>query len=144
MKINCHIDSSLEEEYADIWIKEMTPQINQLLKALNHSHGILWCTHESQVIPIYYTDIFAIETTGHGLIVSTVDATYSYKGSLSALKHLLPTDFLDASRSAIFNYNHIDHLELQDNGSIDVFLKNQQRIQMSRRKIKNLKERLGI
>lgn len=49
--------------------------------------------------------------------------------------------FIEASRSAIFNYHHIDHLKLLDNGLIDAV---NQRIQISRRNIKNLKERLGI
>ncbi|MCT6888269.1 MAG: hypothetical protein M3Z87_01210 [Lactobacillus sp.] len=38
----------------------------------------------------------------------------------------------------------MDHLELLNNGLIDVVLTNKHRVQISRRNIKTLKERLGI
>ncbi|WP_390892220.1 LytTR family DNA-binding domain-containing protein [Levilactobacillus namurensis] len=56
----------------------------------------------------------------------------------------LPGEFIEASRGTVINYQKIDHLELLGNGKIDVLMTNQQRVQMSRRKIKNLKEKLGI
>lgn len=70
---------------------------------------------------------------------------YNYNVKIKSIKEELSTDFIEASRSAIFNIKHIDHLKLLDNGSIDVILKNKQRIQIARRKIKNfLREKLGI
>ncbi|MCZ3675069.1 LytTR family transcriptional regulator DNA-binding domain-containing protein, partial [Lactobacillus crispatus] len=44
----------------------------------------------------------------------------------------------------IQDYQKIDHLEVMDGGNIDVIMKNQMRVQISRRKIKDLKERLGL
>ena len=52
--------------------------------------------------------------------------------------------FIEASRSAIFNYRKIDHLEILGSGMIDVILENQMRVGISRRKIRILKERLGL
>lgn len=32
MKVNCHIDPNIEEEHLDLFVREMNPQINNLLK----------------------------------------------------------------------------------------------------------------
>ena len=76
--------------------------------------------------------------------MATANKCYQYRKPISVLKAQLTNDFVEASRSAVFNFKHIDHLELMDNGAIDVILKNHQRIPISRRKIKNLKARLGL
>lgn len=144
MKINCHIDDSLDEEHAEIWIRQMTPEINQLIQQLNNDQQVLWCSLNQQIIPVSFEEIYAIQTADRGLEVSTLDKNYRYNSTITLIKAELSDDFLEASRSAIFNIKHIDHLELFDNGSIDVVLKNGQQIQISRRKIKNLKEKLGI
>ncbi|MGY5247755.1 LytTR family DNA-binding domain-containing protein [Lactiplantibacillus plantarum] len=144
MKINCHVDASLDEEHGDLWIRKMTPELNNLLNYLTSTGQVLWCCKNNDLKPINYQDIFAIQTSGQKLDVSTINDHYTYRKRLSVLKDELSEDFIEASQSAIFNFRHIDHLELQDNGTIDVILKNQQRIPIARRKIKNLKKRLGI
>ena len=35
MKINCHIDPNLDEEHGELWIKEMTPKINDFLQVMS-------------------------------------------------------------------------------------------------------------
>ena len=72
------------------------------------------------------------------------DKTYLFKGRLYQASINLPTDFIEASRSAILNYRFIDHLEIISNGNIDALMKNGLRVQIARRKIKKLKERLGL
>lgn len=144
MKINCHVDNSLDEEHAEIWVRKITPGLNNLLNYLNGHEQVLWCSSNNDLLPINYQDIFAIQTNNHQLDVSTINGHYTYRKRLSVLKDELTDDFIEASQSAIFNFRHIDHLELLDNGTIDVILKNQQRIPIARRKVKNLKARLGI
>lgn len=52
--------------------------------------------------------------------------------------------YLTISRGAIVNYHFIDHLEIINTGNIDALLENGLRVQVSRRRIKDLKERLGL
>ncbi|WP_251716605.1 LytTR family DNA-binding domain-containing protein [Lactobacillus agrestimuris] len=144
MKINCHVDASLDKEYGELWIRKITPEVNDLLNYLTNNEQVLWCAKDNELKPIAYRDIFAIQTNDQKLDVSTIDDHYIYRKRLSVLKDELNEDFIEASQSAIFNFRHIDHLELQDNGTIDVILKNKQRIPIARRKVRNLKKRLGI
>ncbi|MGN1407704.1 LytTR family DNA-binding domain-containing protein [Lactobacillus sp.] len=144
MKINCHVDENLDEERAEIWVKEMTPELANLIRYLDSKKQVLWCYQGDELKPIAFSEIYAIQTADHGLDVSTASSHYTYYKQLASVKELLSNDFVEASRSAFFNFNYIDHLVLLDNGAIDVVLKNQQRIPISRRKMKNLKERIGL
>ncbi|MGL5898960.1 MAG: LytTR family DNA-binding domain-containing protein [Lactobacillaceae bacterium] len=144
MKINCHIDPNLEEEHGELWIKEMTPKINDFLQVMSSSDDVLWCRYQAQIIPVKYQDIYSLEVASRETNIYTENQQLSYHDRLSNMKANLPNYFIEASRSAIFNFNYIDHLELLDNGLIDVVLTNNHRIQISRRNIRNLKERLGI
>lgn len=65
---------------------------------------------------------------------------YIFKGRLYQIEKNLPGDFIMASRSAIINYRKLDHLKMLENGNIDAILENKIDVQISRRKIKNLKD----
>lgn len=88
--------------------------------------------------------IYLIQVENEKTIIYTQDKTYLFKGRLYQASINLPTDFIEASRSAILNYRFIDHLEIISNGNIDALMKNGLRVQIARRKIKKLKERLGL
>ncbi len=89
-------------------------------------------------------NIYLIQVEQEQTLIYDKTQSYRYKGRLYQVKNILPHNFLIASRSAIINYQKIDHLEVMDGGNIDVIMKNQMRVQISRRKIKDLKERLGL
>lgn len=144
MKVNCHIDPNIEEEHLDLFVREMNPQISNLLKSFTSTEPVLWCYDADQIIPIKFLDIFELTVAKTGTKISTKDHTYFYRERLSHFKSNLPNDFIEASGSTIFNYHYLDHLELLDNGLIDAILTNGSHIQISRRKIKNLKARLGL
>ncbi|WP_309505944.1 LytTR family DNA-binding domain-containing protein [Lactobacillus panisapium] len=96
------------------------------------------------MIPVKYQDIYSLEVASRETNIYTENQHFSYHDRLSNMKANLLNYSIEASRSAIFNFNYIDHLELLDNWLIDVVLTNNHRIQISRRNIRNLKERLGI
>ena len=44
MKVNCQIDPNIEEEHLDLFVREMNPQISNLLKILqvpNQYYGVM-------------------------------------------------------------------------------------------------------
>ena len=43
MKINCHADPNISEERGELWIKKITPTINELLQKLTQSDNSLCC-----------------------------------------------------------------------------------------------------
>lgn len=76
--------------------------------------------------------------------IYTQSDKYIFKGRLYQIEKNLPSDFIMASRSAVINYRKLDHLKMLENGNIDAILENKIDVQISRRKIKSLKEKLGL
>ena len=73
MKVNCHIDPNIEEEHLDLFVREMNPQINNLLKSFTSTEPVLWCYDADQIIPIKFPDIFELTVAKTGTNISTKD-----------------------------------------------------------------------
>lgn len=144
MKINFYIDPNLKDEHADFWLRNMTDHISNITSQLNLEKEILWCYQGKKIKPVNYKSILILQTVGTQIEVKTTDNVYYCKSRITQLIEQLPSQFIESARGTIINYKKIDHLELLDNGKIDVIMTNNERVQISRRKIKNLKEKLGI
>lgn len=144
MKVNINIDENLVEDRAEFYLQEMTDKITRIAKELTNDNSGLRCYKNRDIIPVKYEEIILIQSENNILMVYTDEDSYEYHGRLYQVKDELPNMFIEASRSAIFNYQKIDHLEILGSGMIDVILENQMRVGISRRKIKILKGRLGL
>ncbi|AHA97754.1 LytTR family DNA-binding domain-containing protein [Lactobacillus johnsonii] len=144
MEIRFNIDQNLSKEKAEFWLKRMTTKVKRAVKDLQTEQEFLWGYQESEAYPIEFSQIYLIQVENEKTYICTKDGSYQFKGRLYQVKDSLPSDFIEASRSAIINYRFIDHLEIISNGNIDAVMKNGLRVQIARRKIKNLKERLGL
>ncbi|WP_232815501.1 LytTR family DNA-binding domain-containing protein [Lactobacillus crispatus] len=144
MKVKFNIDNQLAGESAEFWLKKMTNKFSQLGKELSGEQDTIWCSYDDEIIPVKFENIYLIQVEQEQTLIYDKTQSYRYKGQSYQVKNILPHNFLIASRSAIINYQKIDHLEVMDGGNIDVIMKNQMRVQISRRKIKDLKERLGL
>lgn len=144
MEIRFNIDQNLSKEKAEFWLKRMTTKVKRAVKDLQTEQNFLWGYQESEAYPIEFSQIYLIQVENEKTYICTKDGSYQFKGRLYQVKDRLPSDFIEASRSTIINYRFIDHLEIISNGNIDAVMKNGLRVQISRRKIKNLKERLGL
>ena len=144
MKVKLNINSNLNEEKAEFWIKKMTTKIEQITKELNSKQDFLWCYQDRDAFQVKYNDIFLIQVENEKTQIYTQSDKYIFKERLYQIEKNLPSDFIMASRSAIINYRKLDHLKMLENGNIDAILENKIDVQISRRKIKNLKEKLGL
>ncbi|QXL49408.1 LytTR family transcriptional regulator [Ligilactobacillus salivarius] len=144
MKVNINIDENLVEDRAEFYLQEMTDKITRIAKELTNDNSGLWCYKNKDIIPVKYEEIILIQSENNIVVVYTNEDSYEYRGRLYQVKDELPNMFIEASRSAIFNYRKIDHLEILGSGMIDVILEKQMRVGISRRKIRILKERLGL
>lgn len=144
MKIKFNIDENLPEEKAEFWLKKMTDKITRITKELNAKQDFLWGYREGDVFPIKFSEIYLIQVEDEKTFVFTETDKYLFKGRLYQVEKVLPHEFVIASRSAVINYHKLDHLRILDTGNIDAVLKNKIDVQISRRRIKDLKERLGI
>lgn len=144
MEIKFNIDQNLSKEKAEFWLKKMTTKVKRAVSDLQTEQEFLWGYQEREAYPIEFSQIYLIQVENEKTYIRTENGNYQLKGRLYQVKNGLSSDFIEASRSAIINYRFIDHLEIVSNGNIDAVMKNGLRVQISRRKIKNLKERLGL
>ena len=122
----------------------MTDKVKRAARDLQVEQNFIWGYQENEAYRVEYRQIYSIQVEYEKTYICTKDSNYQFKGRLYQVKTNLPSDFIEASRSAIINYHFIDHLEIIRNGNIDAVMKNGLRVQIARRKIKNLKERLGL
>lgn len=90
-------------------------------------------------------EIVYLEVFNKIVTLYTAKENYSFRKSLVAIKEELPSEqFLQVSKSALVNTKEIQKLELAFSGSMYAYLKNQQKITVSRRFVDQLKRHLGI
>ncbi|MFD3267020.1 LytTR family DNA-binding domain-containing protein [Lactobacillus johnsonii] len=144
MKVEFNIDPNLSEEKAEFWLKKMTSKIRRITNELKSNQDFLWGYQDGDAYMIEFSQIFAIQVENEKTMICTEKEVYIFRGRLYQAEKLLPNDFVTTSRSSIVNYHFINHLEIVSSGNIDAILENGLRIQVARRKIKVLKERLGL
>lgn len=144
MKVEFNIDPNLSEEKAEFWLKKMTSKIRRITNELKSNQDFLWGYQDGDAYMIEFSQIFAIQVENEKTMICTEKEVYIFRGRLYQAEKLLPNDFVTTSRSSIVNYHSINHLEIVSSGNIDAILENGLRIQVARRKIKVLKERLGL
>lgn len=100
------------------------------------------CYLRGDAFPVKISDIYLVQVENEKTYVYTRETQFLYKGRLYQVQKLLSTNFVIISRSAVINYHKLDHLQILNNGNIDAILENKIRVQVSRRRVKDLKERL--
>lgn len=144
MKIKFNVDPNLSEEKAEFWLKKMTEKMKRITKELRSEQDFLWGYQDRDAHAIKFSQIFAIQVENEKTLICTEADGYVFRGRLYQVEKILPDNFVVISRSSIVNYHLIDHLEIIKTGNIDAIMKNGLRIQVARRKIKYLKERIGL
>lgn len=144
MEIKLNLDPNLPQEKAEFWLKKMTKKIKKITQELASEQDSVWGYQDGDAYAIGFSEIFAVQVENEKTMICTQYDSYLFKGRLYKIQEILPSEFVATSRSSIVNYRYIDHLEIISNGNIDAILSNGLRIQVSRRKIKNLKERIGL
>ncbi len=144
MKIKFNVDPNLSEEKAGFWLKKMTEKMKRITKELRSEQDFLCGYQDRDAHAIKFSQIFAIQVENEKTLICTEADGYVFRGRLDQVEKILPDNFVVISRSSIVNYHLIDHLEIIKTGNIDAIMKNGLRIQVARRKIKYLKERIGL
>lgn len=68
----------------------------------------------------------------------------SLRDAYIRLRRIYPAILLWLPEAPLLIIVNYDHLKMLENGNIDAILENKIDVQISRRKIKNLKEKLGL
>lgn len=126
----------------------LTPEVMAIihqLETIDQTTQTLALTVEDRVILVQPRDIIAFEVSGTKMTVYTVAQSYSIKGQLNrTLDKLNAADFVQVSKNAVLNLNHLEYLEASFSGNMMARLTNNTRILVSRKYLPALKTKLGM
>ncbi len=99
---------------------------------------------ENEIIPLKISNITIFYTKEEKTYASIEGKTYKIKKRLYQVEEMLSNDFIKINKSCIINKNHIKKFDTSWSGTLSVELDNGIKEYVSRRMIKNLKERMGL
>jgi two-component system response regulator LytT len=117
----------------------------QQIQNLTPPSTTLPITLEDRVVLLPISDIISIEVFGTEISVQTVGKSYTTKGQLKKFHARLPQKtFIQISKSALINIEHLEYLEAGFSGNMTAFLTNNNRASVSRKYLPDLKQTLGL
>lgn len=146
MKIQLVIDEKIQETEILIRTKEYNRQVQQLMEQLqdirktNAIEGYLQQEiHLLKIKAIYY-----IYAEGAKVFFQTLDHEFESKRKLYELEMMLSNDFVRVSKSMLVNIDKIASIQMGRIGSTEIILDDESSVHISRKYLKELKNRLGI
>jgi DNA-binding LytR/AlgR family response regulator len=143
MKLRIVIDPNRDEEIVIIAHEKshLVCEIEELVK--NYSVDLIGYT-ENETVKLDLNDVYCFYTEDNKVFALTENEKYRLKSRLYQLEEVLSENFVKINQSCIANIKKIDRFKATVGGSLTVVFKNGYVDFVSRRNLKNVKERLGL
>lgn len=143
MKCEVIIDKNCEEKIV-IYAKENSNLIEEI-KALVQENAVELLGYKNeQIIKLNPTDIYCVSVIDNKVYAVLEKEKYLLKERLYTLEEKLPENFVKVNQSCIANIKKIDRFDASISGTLKLIFKNGYVDYVSRRQLKNVKERIGI
>lgn len=142
MDIKIIIDKNKSEEIL-IYAREKTELIEEIEKIVLQSNKELvgYKDNEAKKLNLFNVNCFISESNK---VFALTDEKLQVKLRLYQLEEILDESFIKINQSCIANIRQIEKVQGTFSGAISVIFKNGYKDYISRRNLKNVKERLGI
>lgn len=144
MKCFTFIDKN-EEERVIIYAKEKTSLVEQIEKLVSSSGVSLTGTYEDTSILINPMDVSCFVVEGGKIYALINEKKYQLKERLYQLEDMSFNEyFVKLNQSCLANIKQIKEFKASIGGSVMVIFQNGYKDYISRRELKNVKERIGL
>ena len=143
MKLQIVINKDRDEEIL-IYAHEKTPLICEIEELINNNSFDLTGYTENETVKLNLNDVFCFITEDNRVYALTESNKYRLKLILYQLEEHFNHNFVKINQSCIANIKKIDKFKATVGGSLTVIFKNGYVDFVSRRNLKNVKERLGL
>jgi DNA-binding LytR/AlgR family response regulator len=143
MKLQIVINKDRDEEIL-IYAHEKTPLICEIEELINNNSFDLIGYTENETVKLNLNDVFCFITEDNRVYALTESNKYRLKLRLYQLEEHFNHNFVKINQSCIANIKKIDKFKATVGGSLTVIFKNGYVDFVSRRNLKNVKERLGL
>ncbi len=143
MKLQIVINHNRDEEIV-IYAHEKSPLVSEIEELVkSYSVDLIGYT-ENETVKLSLNDIYCFFTEDNKVYALTENGKYRLKSRLYQIEEGLSDNFVRINQSCIANIKKIDRFKATVGGSLTVVFKNGYIDYVSRRNLKNVKERLGL
>ena len=143
MKLQIVIDPNRDEEII-IYAHKKSPLICEIEELVKNCAVDLIGYTENETVKLNLNDIYCFFTEDNKVYALTENEKYRLKSRLYQLEENLNQNFVKINQSCIANIKSIGKFKASVGGSLTVVFKNGYVDFVSRRNLKNVKERLGL
>ncbi len=143
MKLRIVIDKNRDEQIL-IYAHEKTALISEIEQLVNNDSFDLTGYGETETIKLNLNEIYCFITEDSKVYALTEKGKYRLKSRLYQIEENLNDNFVKINQSCIANIKKIDKFKASVGGALTVIFKNGYEDYVSRRNLKNVKERLGL
>ena len=143
MKCEIIIDKNTEEKVV-IYAKEATKLVQEIKQLAEASHVGLLGYNGKEIVTLNPADIYCVTVIGGKVCAVCEREHLQLKERLYILEEKLPDCFLKINQSCIANTQKIERFDASISGTLKVRFKNGHTDYVSRRQLKQVKERMGI
>ena len=143
MKCEIVIDENAEEKVV-IYAKNNSRLVQNIQQMVEASQLGLVGYNGKEIVTLNLADIYCITVTGGKTCAICKNETLQLKERLYVLEEKLPDFFLKLNQSCIANMHMIERFDASISGTLKVRFKNGYTDYVSRRQLKQVKERIGI
>ena len=143
MKLTIILDKEREEEVI-IYAKEKTDLVKSIEELVSKTEKYFTLQNETSIKRLTEEEIYCFTTEGGKVYALTEKEKFPLKMRLYSAEERLSEDFIKINQSTIINLKKVKRFDVSVTGTLKVILKNGFTDYVSRRKIKFVKERLGL
>ncbi len=143
MKCYTYIED-VEEEKILIYAKERTKLVDEIESLVISSDIDLTGIYNEEIVKININDVSCFISENNKVFALVYDKKYQIRRRLYQIEELNLNTFIKLNQSCIANKRKIKKFESTIGGSIKVIFKNGYIDYISRRELKNVKERMGL
>ena len=143
MKLKIFIDKDHEEEVI-VYTRKRTELVSAIEKLINQSDMSLTGFSESEAVPLNAEEVFCFITENGKVYAITEKEKLLIRQRLYQLEENLSDDFLKINQSCLANVKKIARFDTSISGNLTVRFRNGYTDYVSRRNLRNIKERFGI
>ncbi len=143
MKLKIFIDKDHEEEVI-VYTRKRTELVSAIEKLINQSDISLTGFSETEAVPLTVDEVFCFISENGKVYAITEKEKLLVRQRLYQLEDNLSDDFLKINQSCLANIKKIARFDTSISGNLTVRFKNGYTDYVSRRNLRNIKERFGI
>ncbi|MFT4104342.1 MAG: LytTR family DNA-binding domain-containing protein [Lacrimispora sp.] len=144
MKVEIKLSPEVREDYAVIYCKEITDEVQELSSLIEAGERIVTAKDQERIVVLRPKEIFMVRVENGETVIYCRSRKYTTSKRLYELEEQLSTRFMRISKSAIVNLNELDSVEASFNSMMTLILKNGCKDYISRKYLPDFKKYLGL